>query len=84
MQHVTAPVLPIHILCWVVSLPVITVSIAVLLIFLANAVIFLVSFSVNFTTRREEHTLSGVEVGQIRIPADDRKESNSNTPEFLV
>ena len=30
--------------------------------FLANTVISLVSFSVNFTTCREEHTLSGVEV----------------------
>jgi hypothetical protein len=38
----------------------------------------------NFTTRREEHTLSRVEVGHTRIPADDRNESKSNTPEFLV
>jgi len=46
------------------------------LLFLAKAVISLVSFSVNFTTRREEHTVSGVEVGHIRISADDRNESN--------
>ena len=44
------------------------------LLFLANVVISLVSFSVNFTTRREEHTVSGVEVGHKRNPADDRNE----------
>jgi hypothetical protein len=52
--------------------------------FLANAVISVVSFSVNFTILREEQTISEAEVGDIRIPDYNRNESNSSTPEFLV
>jgi len=60
MQHLTAPVLPIHTLCWVVLFPVITVSIAVLFFFVANAVISFVSLSVKFyNTSRGTHTFRG-------------------------
>jgi D-arabinose 1-dehydrogenase-like Zn-dependent alcohol dehydrogenase len=55
-----------------------------LIIFLANAVIYLVSFSVNFTKLREDQTLSVAEVGDIRITADDQNASNSSTPDYLI